>query len=114
MSNTASFGVSNAWIIPNSEWRTWFKITVDGVDYSYTTYVDFDTLTWKETFWDGPTSRIAETTWKLTETSWAKFDPAYEPPALRNELPDLFNTNAAKLDHEYQFAQGENTVTTAA
>jgi hypothetical protein len=58
--------------------------------------VDFDTLTWKETFWDGPKSEIAVTTWKLTETSWAKFDPAYVPPA-RLEEKDTETNIASKM-----------------
>lgn len=49
MLTTTSFGKANSWVIPNSEWRTQFWIDYEETYYS--TYVDFDTMTWAETLW---------------------------------------------------------------
>lgn len=78
--------------------------------------MDFDTLTWKETFWNNPAGgsgfvKLAETTWNLAATDWAKYDPDFVSTLT---LPDLSDSADTVLTHTYQFADGDNHVTTRA
>ena len=78
---TKSFGKSNSWVIPDSEWRIRFHIAKN--DHEYATYVDFDTSMWKEGLWEDGTM-LSETTWNFAAAGWVA---VAAPPTV---VPDVF------------------------
>lgn len=65
---THSFGESNVWIVPDSEWRVQYYIAYN--ENTYATYVDFETSTWKEGLWENGNGEISETTWNFAAAGW--------------------------------------------
>ena len=81
---TKGFGKSNSsWVIPDSEWRIRFHIAKN--DHEYATYVDFDTLMWKEGLSEDDTM-LSETTWNFAAAGWVAATPTVAVPVV---VPDV-------------------------
>lgn len=98
MQVTNSFGESNEWgPLPDSEYRIWYAIENKG--NAYTTYVDYDTSTWREGLWEFATSKVSETTWNFAAAGWIS---AADKSAIMAANAVCLATYEAQVKMEYQ------------
>ena len=99
MHTTTSFGKENVWKLPNSMWKTEFKIEGSD-DLIYSTYVDFETMTWMEVLTKNSfAQQLSATTWKMDNAGWVETTTPLS-------LPNAYTSDAITYENDYKFDIG--------